>query len=336
MFPCLTPLGSSISVAGLTHLRGDHRRNQRMHIVGLMSGTSGDGVDAALVDVTGRDRSLKARTLAAHTLAYPRSLQRAFLSVSFGNGRGVCHLNALLGECLQMRRARHSTGETSPSDVALIGSHGQTLHHFHMVSMRRESAPFVLPPDRRAGSHCRRTDYHRGQFRSRDIAAGGQGSVDANSTACSEARASCTVSGKFGGISNVTYVPKGDISARCRRSIRGQPYGTDSLMVRVRTTVVMDRDGKLALRGQVDYDCWASSSRIPSIKCPPNQPDVKHSVLISLRTDRHHNNATSRSKICWRPAVCGQPRRWEPRGGGSAVKSMKWWWAAVASVIVRS
>ena len=54
-----------------------------MHVVGLMSGTSGDGVDAALVDITGRDRSLKARTLAAHTLPYPRSLQQRILSRQF-------------------------------------------------------------------------------------------------------------------------------------------------------------------------------------------------------------------------------------------------------------
>ncbi|MCE9535203.1 MAG: anhydro-N-acetylmuramic acid kinase, partial [Nitrospirae bacterium] len=51
-----------------------------MHVVGLMSGTSGDGVDAALVDITGRGRTVKARTLAAHTLAYPRSLQQRILS----------------------------------------------------------------------------------------------------------------------------------------------------------------------------------------------------------------------------------------------------------------
>jgi anhydro-N-acetylmuramic acid kinase len=47
-----------------------------------MSGTSGDGVDAALVDITGRGRFLKARTLAAHTLAYPRSLQHRILAAS--------------------------------------------------------------------------------------------------------------------------------------------------------------------------------------------------------------------------------------------------------------
>src|ERR1044072_9916618 len=102
-----------------------------MHVVGLMSGTSGDGVDAALVDISGRGRTLKARTLAAHTLAYPRSLQQRILSASVsGTVAEVCHLNALLGEwfanaaLLVIRQ-----GNLQPSDVALIGSHGQTIHH---------------------------------------------------------------------------------------------------------------------------------------------------------------------------------------------------------------
>ena len=73
-----------------------------MRVVGLMSGTSGDGVDAALVDITGRGRSLKVRTLAAHTLAYPRSLQQRILAASVsGTVADVCHLNALLGEWVE-------------------------------------------------------------------------------------------------------------------------------------------------------------------------------------------------------------------------------------------
>ncbi|HSQ50738.1 MAG TPA: anhydro-N-acetylmuramic acid kinase, partial [Nitrospiraceae bacterium] len=92
-----------------------------MHIVGLMSGTSGDGVDAALVDITGRDRTLKARTLAAHTLAYPRSLQQRILSASVsGTVAEICHLNALLGEWFA-NAALHviRQAKLQPSDVAL-------------------------------------------------------------------------------------------------------------------------------------------------------------------------------------------------------------------------
>ena len=59
-----------------------------MKIVGLMSGTSGDGVDAALVEFPARADRSKARTLAAQTLSYPRSLQQRILSASsLGDGR---------------------------------------------------------------------------------------------------------------------------------------------------------------------------------------------------------------------------------------------------------
>ena len=102
-----------------------------MKIVGLMSGTSGDGVDAALVDVSKNGRSLKTRILSAQTLTYPRSLQQRILATSVsGTVADVCHLNALLGEwfanaALQVIRQ----AKLRPADVALIGSHGQTIHH---------------------------------------------------------------------------------------------------------------------------------------------------------------------------------------------------------------
>ncbi|HWC50393.1 MAG TPA: anhydro-N-acetylmuramic acid kinase, partial [Nitrospira sp.] len=102
-----------------------------MKIVGLMSGTSGDGVDAAIVEVSGRGRSLKARALAAQTLSYPRSLQQRIVTASIkGSVADICHLNALLGEWFAnaaLNVIRHA--KLRPSDIAVIGSHGQTVHH---------------------------------------------------------------------------------------------------------------------------------------------------------------------------------------------------------------
>ena len=102
-----------------------------MKIVGLMSGTSGDGVDAALVEVSGRGHTLKARALASQTLPYPRSLQQRIVTASIsGTVAEICHLNALLGEwfanaALQVIRQ----AKLRPIDIAAIGSHGQTVHH---------------------------------------------------------------------------------------------------------------------------------------------------------------------------------------------------------------
>src|SRR6187401_24435 len=102
-----------------------------MKIVGLMSGTSGDGVDAALVEVSGRGQTLKARALAAQTLSYPRSLQQRILSASVsGTVADICHLNALLGEWFaDAALGVIRSAQLSPEDIDLIGSHGQTVHH---------------------------------------------------------------------------------------------------------------------------------------------------------------------------------------------------------------
>ncbi|MEK7299783.1 MAG: anhydro-N-acetylmuramic acid kinase, partial [Nitrospirota bacterium] len=68
-----------------------------MKVVGLMSGTSGDGVDAALVEITRSRKGLNIQTLAFHALPYPRSLQQRILAASAsGSVAEICHLNALL------------------------------------------------------------------------------------------------------------------------------------------------------------------------------------------------------------------------------------------------
>ena len=70
-----------------------------MKVVGLMSGTSGDGVDAALVEITRSRKGLDIQTKAFHALPYPRSLQQRILAASAsGSVAEICHLNALLGE----------------------------------------------------------------------------------------------------------------------------------------------------------------------------------------------------------------------------------------------
>ena len=186
-----------------------------MKIVGLMSGTSGDGVDAALVEVSGRGQTLKARALAAQTLSYPRSLQQRIVTASIsGTVADICHLNALLGEWFAnaalnvIRQAK-----LRPADIAVIGSHGQTVHHLPKgiqapgVGAVRSTLQIAEP-----AVIAERTGITTiANFRPRDIAAGGQG---APLTPAAHAlllkhprRARLIVN--LGGISNVTYVPRG-------------------------------------------------------------------------------------------------------------------------------
>ena len=70
-----------------------------MNVVGLMSGTSADGVDAALVTIARQKAGLHIKMMAFHSLPYPRSLQQRILSASVsGTVTDICHLNARVGE----------------------------------------------------------------------------------------------------------------------------------------------------------------------------------------------------------------------------------------------
>ena len=112
-----------------------------MNVIGLMSGTSADGVDAALVDIRSGDDRPTVRLLAFETFPYPTGLrERLLATASGGSTADVCHLNAYLGELFAeaavgiARRAG-----LSMTAVDLIGSHGQTIHH--------------LPSPRHEGTH---------------------------------------------------------------------------------------------------------------------------------------------------------------------------------------
>ncbi|HXZ43649.1 MAG TPA: anhydro-N-acetylmuramic acid kinase, partial [archaeon] len=149
-----------------------------MKVIGLMSGTSADGVDAALVDVGAEGNGPLLRLVAWDTLAYPPGLRERILAVATGGStEEVCHLDAYLGELFAeaAERVAKQAG-TKLSDVDLIGSHGQTIHH--------------LPVPRQEGRHAVRSSLQIGEpaviaertgvttiadFRPRDLAAGGEG-----------------------------------------------------------------------------------------------------------------------------------------------------------------
>ncbi|BFU95119.1 MAG: Anhydro-N-acetylmuramic acid kinase [Nitrospira sp.] len=231
-----------------------------MKVIGLMSGTSGDGVDAALVEITGRKRSLQVKTLAAETLPYPRTLQQRILTASVSGTVGeICHLNALLGEwfadaALQIIRA----AKLRPSDVALIGSHGQTVHHLpHGVQAPGVGAIRSTLQIGEPAVIAERTGITTiANFRARDVAAGGQG---APLTPAVHAlllrhprRARLVVN--LGGISNVTYIPPDHTEEGVVAFDTGPANMVlDNLVARMTNgRLPMDRDGKMALRGKAD------------------------------------------------------------------------------------
>jgi len=297
-----------------------------MKVVGLMSGTSGDGVDAALVDISGRGRSLKARTLATESLAYPRTLQVRILTASVSGTVGdICHLNALLGEwfantALQViRRAK-----LRPADVALIGSHGQTVHHLPNgiqapgVGAIRSTLQIAEP-----AVIAERTGITTiANFRPRDIAAGGQGAPLtplAHALLLKHSRRARLIV-NLGGISNVTYVPRGGGQEGVVAFDTGPANMVlDGLVTRLTNgRFLMDRDGKLATKGTVDARLLGKLLAHPFLSRRPPKSTGREvfgpSLIDELVTIQQQQGLSIEDLLAtcsmWTAKAVGTARRW--------------------------
>jgi anhydro-N-acetylmuramic acid kinase len=227
-----------------------------MLIVGLMSGTSLDGVDAALVRLEGTTPdTLRWETVAFRCVPYTEA-QRATIhgAILAGTADALCALHAELGEWLAEAVLR-VCGEAGvpPERVDAIGSHGQTVWHRPPTDGVRGSTLQLGDP----ATLAERTGCAVvSDFRTRDMAAGGQGAplvpwVDQVLFAHPErARALQNI----GGIGNVTRVPPRGADEPVFAFDTGPGNALIDAAVERATDgrMTFDRDGRLAARGQVD------------------------------------------------------------------------------------
>ena len=181
-----------------------------LRVAGLMSGTSADGVDAAIVDISGRG----ARVVAFDTYPYRAALRKQVLRLCRPESARldeICHYNHVLGEVFAeavVRLCEHSGIPLGSLD--LIGSHGQTIYH--------------NPNGGRYGGRAVRSTLQIGEpsviaqrtgittvadFRPRDMAAGGEGAplVPYADYILFSDRRLCRAVQNIGGIANVTFLP---------------------------------------------------------------------------------------------------------------------------------
>jgi len=98
-------------------------------VIGLISGTSVDGIDAALVDISGTDLDLKVELLAGKTYPYPAELRESILAVCAGKAISMAEL-AQLDDAIALNFAQAAQNiQTGHQPATLIGSHGQTVFH---------------------------------------------------------------------------------------------------------------------------------------------------------------------------------------------------------------
>lgn len=176
-----------------------------MNYIGLMSGTSMDAIDAVAANIS---TEKKVVLRATHQEPYPADVKKRLHALRNGAENDIelaAGLDSELGE-LFAQAAQHVQRKAglSAHEIRAIGSHGQTIRH------RPDAAhPFSLQIGNPSviAEHTGITTV--GDFRSRDIAAGGQGAPLAPGfhSWAFHSPDSCRAIVNIGGIANVTYLP---------------------------------------------------------------------------------------------------------------------------------
>ncbi len=224
-----------------------------MNVIGLMSGTSMDGVTAALIELADPNQSFDFQLLDYETFDYPVELKRRILElVNGGDIEELTRLNYEIGQVFA--DAALELIHRSEVPVELIGSHGQTV--CHLPSGGKDEMTYTLQIGE-ADVIAEETGVTTvSDFRPRDIAAGGEGAplipyVDYELfRSDSEDR----VALNLGGIANVTYLPAGGNIDEVVAFDTGPANMVIDNLVRRFTDgeEEFDRDGKWAAQGSTD------------------------------------------------------------------------------------
>ncbi|PLQ02314.1 anhydro-N-acetylmuramic acid kinase [Cupriavidus pauculus] len=236
--------------------------------IGLMSGTSMDGADGVLVDFSGAHPAV----LAAAHAPFPPALREAFGALQ-QPGEDEIHREAVAANGLARVYAECVAellrlADVAPGHVTAIGAHGQTIRHrpglYDGTGYTRQTQhPALL---------AELTDIDVvADFRSRDIAAGGQGAplVPAVHAALFGARDETRVVCNIGGISNISILP----AAHSGRPVTGFDCGPGNALLdhwvqRHRGQPFDDR-GAWGASGNVAADLLARLLAEPYFRAPP-------------------------------------------------------------------
>lgn len=183
-------------------------------VVGLMSGTSADGIDAVLTRITGSGLTTKAEQLGFYFQPFDAATRHTILNICDGENGGtreVCLLGTHLG-MLYAQAVRELLKQTGVEKLDLIGCHGQTVYHIP------EETPYLGTTIRgtlQIGDPSYLAEEFGcpviSDFRIRDMAAGGLGAplVPYTDFLLYRSETEDVALQNIGGIGNVTLLPAG-------------------------------------------------------------------------------------------------------------------------------
>ena len=153
-------------------------KKDKKFVIGLMSGTSVDGIDAAVVEIMGNGLETEVDLVAFETFPFPSGVPQRVLALcqpDTGRVDDICEMNFYIGH-LFAEAVNHILKKSGihANDIDLIGSHGQTIHHLpkdantsRYPSTLQIGEPAVIAHETGIPTIA--------DFRVADMAAGGQG-----------------------------------------------------------------------------------------------------------------------------------------------------------------
>jgi anhydro-N-acetylmuramic acid kinase len=234
--------------------------------IGLMSGTSLDGISAAAARFTPRDGAVGAELVAFVNVPFDAIRRDRMLAAMIGvDAREYCRLAFDFGEWLADAAVELLVAAgLTPADVIAVASHGQTIWHEPGHSTWQLGEPAVI---------AERTGIPVvANFRARDMAAGGQGAplvpiADAMLFASPDDWRGLQ---NLGGIGNVTLVPPGGATEGVRAFDTGPGVGIiDAVTRRLVPALPLDVDGELASRGTPVDSAVDEALKDPYFIAPP-------------------------------------------------------------------
>ncbi len=242
---------------------------------GLMSGTSVDGVDAALVRVRGGGTSISIE-IVHHTMTlFPEEVQQMIFSnmdASTSNVQEICLLDAVLAHIYAdaVHHVCHEAG-IDLADLDLIGMHGQTLHH---VPEPFEVGPYAVRSTFQSGSGAMLAALTGvpvvSDFRAADMALGGQGAplVPYADWLLLHSGDEDRLLLNIGGIANLTWLPAAGGEAEVRACDSGPGNMVVDALMRRMFGREYDDGGTVARSGRVSGDLLAWCMEQPYFRQP--------------------------------------------------------------------
>ncbi|SDM21846.1 anhydro-N-acetylmuramic acid kinase [Sediminibacillus halophilus] len=245
--------------------------------IGLMSGTSLDGIDAVLIEIEGSSVNTKVKVIDSLTHEYESDVRHALKELCFPETASlekICSMNMFLGRELGMLVNKLlDKASIGKEEVLFVSSHGQTIFHKPLGGEKRMDVPGTL----QIGDLSMLSEITGitavGDFRTADMSAGGQGAplvsfVDYilfNNPYRSRAIQN------IGGIGNVTYIPRNAQKDQVMSFDTGPGNMViDEIVYRItESKQVYDKDGEIASKGNVNQKLLNKLMEHPYLKLRP-------------------------------------------------------------------